>query len=226
MKKFGLILVFICLGVMVSVAQKFAYVDTQYILDNLPEYNEAQNQLDALSIQFQQEIEEKYAEVDKLYKDYQAEAVLLPEDMKKRKENEIIDKEKDAKNLQKQRFGKDGDLFKKREELIKPIQEKVYNAIQDISTDNNYAIVFDKGGSLTMLYSNPKYDISDEVLDNLGIAFSARKRASTPAPASTTPSTTEPTKGQQEKGNNPPPNQMPRSITPGQQGGNEGIERK
>ncbi|MDP4280547.1 MAG: OmpH family outer membrane protein [Bacteroidota bacterium] len=158
-------------------AQKFAYVDTQYILDNLPEYTEAQGQLDDLSAQWQKEIEVKFAEVDKMYQDYQAQSVLLPDDMKKKKEQEIVDKEKEAKNLQKQRFGKDGDLFKKRQELIKPIQEKIYNAIQDIAVNNNYYMVFDKAGAVTIMYANPKYDISDEVLDNLGATMTNRKKA-------------------------------------------------
>jgi outer membrane protein len=159
----------------VASAQKFAYVDTQYILENIPEYAEAQSQLDELSAQWQKEVEDKFAAIDKMYKDYQAQAVLLPDDMKKKKEQEIVDAEKEAKNLQRQRFGKDGDLFKKRQELVKPIQEKVYNAIQDIATNNNYAVVFDKSGALTMLYANPKYDVSDEVLDNLGAAVGNRK---------------------------------------------------
>jgi len=160
---------------MVIQAQKFAYVDTQYILDNIPEFAEAQAQLDELSNQWQKEIEVKFAEVDKMYKDYQTQSVLLPDDMKKKKEQEIVDKEKDAKNLQRSRFGKDGDLFKKRQELVKPIQEKVYNAIQELSISNNYAVVFDKGGSLTMMYANPKFDISDDVLDNLGANLNNRK---------------------------------------------------
>lgn len=156
-------------------AQKFAYVDSQYILDNLPEFTEAQAQLDELSIQWQTEIETKFAEVEKMRQEFQAQAVLLPEDMKKKKELEITDKEKDAKNLQRQRFGKDGDLMKKRVELVKPVQEKVYNAIQEVSTSSNYAIIFDKAGALTIMYANPKYDISDDVLDNMGAAMSGRK---------------------------------------------------
>jgi outer membrane protein len=175
MKRIFFIIGILLFGYGVSVAQKFAYVDTQYILDNLPEFTEAQAQLDELSNQWQKEIEAKFAEVDKMYKDYQAQMVLLPDDMKKKKEQEIVDKEKDAKNLQKQRFGKDGDLFKKRQELVKPVQEKVYNAIQDIATTNNYALILDKSGALTILYANPKYDISDEVLDNLGAAQGTRK---------------------------------------------------
>ncbi len=175
MKKLILTTFLCCFAVVLIHAQKFAYVDSQYILDNLLEFTEAQAQLDELSNQWQKEIEAKFAEVDKMYKDYETQAVLLPEDMKKKKEQEIVDKEKEAKSLQKQRFGVDGELFKKRQELVKPIQEKVYNAIQDIATNNNYMVIFDKSGSLTMLYVNPKYDLSDEVLDNLGAAMSGRK---------------------------------------------------
>ncbi len=176
MKRLALIAVAFFMLVSLSTrAQKFAYVDSQYILDNIPEFAEAQAQLDELSLQWQKEIDAKFSEVDKMYKEFQAQAVLLPEDMKKKKEQEIVDTEKEAKNLQKTRFGKDGDLFKKRLEFVKPIQEKIYNAIQDIATSNNYAVVFDKGGSLSILFANPKYDISDEVLDKLGASLSGRK---------------------------------------------------
>lgn len=182
MKKFFLTMMIVVFTMTMVYSQKFAYVDTQYILDNIPEFTEAQAQLDEISSQWQKEIDAKFAEVDKMYKDYQTQSVLLPEDMKKKKEQEIVDKEKEAKNLQRTRFGKDGDLFKKRQELVKPIQEKIYNAIQEISTNNNYAVIFDKGGSLTIMYANPKYDISDEVLDNLGASLSGRKgKAKAPA---------------------------------------------
>jgi outer membrane protein len=190
MKKTVLIFTLIIFTAMVVQAQKFAYVDTQYILDNIPEFAEAQSQLDEISAQWQKEIEARFAEVDKMYKDYQTQSVLLPDDMKKKKEQEIVDKEKDVKNLQRTRFGKDGDLFKKRQELVKPIQEKIYNAIQEISTSNNYAVIFDKGGSLTMMYANPKYDISDEVLDNLGANLNNRKGKG--KPGGTTPEGTKP----------------------------------
>jgi outer membrane protein len=182
MKKVVLFLMVIMMAAMAS-AQKFAYVDTQYILDNIPEFAEAQAQLDELSSQWQKEIETKFAEVDKMYKDYQTQSVLLPDDLKKKKEQEIVDKEREAKQLQKTRFGQNGDLFKKRQELVKPIQEKIYNAIQDIATSNNYAVVFDKGGSLTMMYANPKYDISDEVLDSMGASMGSRKKGKTAEPA-------------------------------------------
>jgi outer membrane protein len=176
MKRLALITVAFFMLVSFSTrAQKFAYVDSQYILDNIPEFAEAQAQLDELSTQWQKEIDAKFAEVDRMYKEFQAQSVLLPEDMKKKKEQEIIDAEKEAKNLQRTRFGKDGDLFKKRQEFVKPIQEKIYNAIQDIATSNNYSVIFDKGGSLSILFANPKYDISDEVLDKLGASLSGRK---------------------------------------------------
>jgi outer membrane protein len=181
MKKIVITAIVFFFAITVIQAQKFAYVDSQYILDNLPEFTEAQAQLDELSNQWQIEIEAKFTEVEKMRQDFQAQAVLLPEDMKKKKEQDILDKEKDAKSLQRQRFGKDGDLMKKRQELVKPIQEKVYNAIQEISTTNNYAVVFDKAGALTIMYANPKYDISDEVLDNLGASMSSRKGRGQPA---------------------------------------------
>jgi len=167
MKKI-IILLLLFTGSSVIFAQKYAYVDTEYILDNIPEYQDAQNQLDDLSKQYQSEIEEAYAEIDKMYKNFQAESVLMPEDIKKKKEEELKEKQKKVKDLQSQRFGVEGDLFLKREELVKPIQEKIYNAIEEIAVDKNYAFVFDKAGSLTMLYVNAKYDISDDVLDAVG----------------------------------------------------------
>lgn len=160
----------------VTQAQKYAYVDSDYILENIPEYQDALDILDEFSIQWQKEIEQKFAEVDELYKQYQAEAVLLPEDMKRQRENEIIKKEKDAKELQKQRFGREGDLFKKRQELVQPIQEKVYNAIEEIAISNNYAFVFDKAGSLTILFAQPKFDLSDDVLDEVGTVMQTVRR--------------------------------------------------
>jgi outer membrane protein len=168
MKKILLTCMIFLAGMGISSAQKFAYVDTQYILENLPEYKSAQQQLDRISIQWQKEIEAKFAEIDKMYSDFQAEAILLTDDMKRKREEEIIDKEKEAKELQKQRFGKGGDLLQKRQDLIKPVQDKIYNAIKEIATQKNYAVVFDKSSDLTMLFTNPKYDISDQVLESMG----------------------------------------------------------
>jgi len=122
-------------------AQKYAYVDTEYILDNIPEYKDAQSQVDELAEEFQEEVMEALAEIDKMYKNYQAESVLMPDDIKEKKLEEIRKKEDEVKDLQNQRFGIDGDLFLKREELVKPIQEKIYNAIEDIASEKNYAFM-------------------------------------------------------------------------------------
>lgn len=167
MKK-GILLLVLVTFALTSFSQKFAFVDTEYILDNITEYQTAQEELDDLAAQWQKEIEEKFAEIEKMYTDYRAEAVLLPDEMKQKREDEIIAKEEEAKKLQKQRFGKNGDLFKKRQELVKPIQDKIYKAIEKISTDKNYAVVFDKASGATMLYTNPRYDISDDVIQSLG----------------------------------------------------------
>jgi outer membrane protein len=168
MKKFILVLMLSVVIGFTGKAQKFAYVDTQYILENITEYRDAQDQLDKISIEWQKEIEAKFAEVDKAYKDFQAEAPLLPEDIKKKREDDILKKEQAAKALQKQRFGKDGDLFKKRQELMKPIQDKVYEAVEEIATAQGLAFIFDKSGSVTILYANSKNDKSDDVLEKLG----------------------------------------------------------
>lgn len=150
-------------------AQKYAYVDTQYILDNMQEYKDAQAEIDQLSIEWQKELEKKFTEIDRMYKQFQVDAVLLPEDAKKKREDAIMAAEKEAKDLQKKRFGKDGDLFKKRQELIKPIQDKVFNAINEYAREKNYSFVFDKAGALTIVYADSKLDISDEVLLKMGI---------------------------------------------------------
>lgn len=149
-------------------SQKYAYVDTEYILDNIPEYIDAQNQLDELAEDYQREIEAAYDDVDRLQKAFQAESVLMPEDVRERRQEELAALRLEVKELQNQRFGIDGDLFLKREELVKPIQEKIFNSIEEIATEKNYAFVFDKAGSLTILYVNAKFDISDAVLDDVG----------------------------------------------------------
>lgn len=149
-------------------AAKFGYVDTDYILGQIPEYKAAQSELDKTSINWQKEMESKFSEIDKLYKAYQADAILLTDDMKKKRENEIINRETEAKELQKQRFGVDGELFKKRQELVKPIQDKVYNAIKVVAEKKAMGFILDKSGQVSILYANSKYDISDDVLTYLG----------------------------------------------------------
>jgi len=149
-------------------AQKFAYVDTDYILNKIPEFNQAQDKLDALSADWQKEIENKYADVDQMYRSYQQEQVLLTDEMKVKREEAIIKKEKSAKDLQQKYFGPEGELYIKRQELIKPIQDKIHNAIQQLAANNKYAIVFDSSSDLIMLYKNNNLDKSDKVLDLLG----------------------------------------------------------
>ena len=179
MKKIILLAVIFCTMGFGASAQKYAFVNTDYIIDNIPEYADAQAQLDELSATWQKEIDAKFAEIDKMYKSYQNEAVLLPEDMKKKREEDIIKKEREAKDLQKKRFGKDGDLFKKRQELIKPIQEKIYNAIEDIATAENYAVIFDKATNATLIYTNPKYDVSEQVLEKMGYTYKPQQNTKT-----------------------------------------------
>jgi len=149
-------------------AQKFAYVDTDYILNKIPEFNQAQDKLDALSADWQKEIENKYADVEQMYRSYQQEQVLLTDEMKGKREEAIIKKEKTAKNLQQKYFGPEGELYMKRQELIRPIQDKIYNAIQQLANNNNYQIIFDSSSDLIMLYKNKNYDKSDKVLDLMG----------------------------------------------------------
>ncbi len=148
--------------------QKFAFVDTQYILENIPDYQTAQNTLDEISMEWQKELEGKFAEIDKIYKSFQSEAFLLSEDMKTKRQNEIIAKEKEAKELQKKYFGTEGDLYKKRQELVKPIQDKVYNAIEELAEEGGFAVIFDRTGSTTIIYASEKFDKSDDVLAKLG----------------------------------------------------------
>lgn len=176
MKKTILTIIVFILAVTFSFAQKYAYVDTDYILNNIPEYNDAQELLDDFSVKWQKEVEEKIAEVEDLYQKFQAEEVLLPEDLRIKREEEIIEKEKALNQFKKEKFGREGELFQKRQELIQPIQEKIYNAIEEIATIKNYAFVFDKGGNLSILYSDPKYDISDDVLDEVGNVMQTVRR--------------------------------------------------
>lgn len=149
-------------------AQKFAFVNTEYILNKIPSYKAAQEQINKISEQYQKEIEDCYAEIEKMYNTYQAEKVLLTEDMKKKKEDEIIEKERETKTLQMSYFGRDGQVFKKREELVKPIQDQIFNAVKEIATEGGYAIIFDAAASPNMIYTNSRYDKSDEVLQKLG----------------------------------------------------------
>lgn len=175
MKKILLTLILAIAGISFGFAQKFAYVDSEYILSNIPEFEEAQAEVDALSIKWQQEIEAKFTELDALYKKFQNEAPLLTQELKKRRENEIIQKEKEVKDMQKKRFGTDGDLFKKRQELIRPIQDKIYAAIEKRALSKAYVFVFDRSENANILFADPKIDISNDVLEDMGYNVKDKK---------------------------------------------------
>ena len=168
MKKIIIVLIALIALPIAASAQKYACVNTEYILSNIPDYTKAQSQLDKQSEAWQKELEAKFQEIDKLYKTYQQEAYLLPENLKHKREEEIIAREREAKELQNKYFGPGGDLDKKREVLMKPIQDRVYSAIERIANEKRYDFILDKSGSVTLLYVNAKYDVSDQVLDLLG----------------------------------------------------------
>jgi len=168
MRKLAIITGILLLVTATTFAQKFAFVDSEYILENIPAYKAAQEQLDQLSAQYQKELESMHAEIEQMYKDFQSESVLLSDEMKRKREDVIITREKEYKDLQRKYFGREGDLFKKRQGLVKPIQDDVFNAIQEISTEGSYAVIFDKSSGVTLIYTNPKFDLSDQVLTKLG----------------------------------------------------------
>jgi len=168
MRKVFLIISFIAGMFLNSSAQKFAMVDMEYIMKNIPSFETANEQISQISKKWQSEVELQLQEVQKMYKNYQTELVFLSDDMKVKREEEIIAKEKEANELKKKYFGADGELFKKRQSLMKPIQDEVYTAIQEISKEKDYSMVFDKTSSMNIIFTSPKLDISDVVLQKLG----------------------------------------------------------
>ncbi|MEO6229979.1 MAG: OmpH family outer membrane protein [Ferruginibacter sp.] len=152
-----------------SNAQRYAIIDSRYILEKLPEYKESQTKLDQFSTQWQQEIEKKQADLDRMYKDYDAEQVMLTDVLKKKRQDELYNREKEVRDLQKRRFGFEGDLFRKRQELIKPIQDRVYIAIQKLAVERSYDFILDKSEGITVIFADPKLDRSDDVLKYLGV---------------------------------------------------------
>ncbi len=168
MKKFGFLLGLIFLTSGFAMAQKYAFVDTEYIRNNIPAFTAAQEQLDKLSKQWEKEVSDGYAVVEQMYKSYQNESVMLSQDLKTKREETIIAKEKEMKALQNKYFGVDGELFKKREELVKPIQDEIIKAIKEIAVEGSYAVIFDTASGGNILFANPKFDISDQVLQKLG----------------------------------------------------------
>jgi outer membrane protein len=168
MKRVSIILAIIVLSAAAGFSQKYAFVDTEYILSNIPAYEAAQEQLDKYSEEWENEIKAMYEEVDRLYKKYQSETVLLTDEMKRKREDEIISMEQEVKELQNKYFGREGELFKKREELVKPIQDEIYNAVKEIAVAGSFAVIFDTSAGVNLLYTDPKFDKSDDVLEKLG----------------------------------------------------------
>jgi outer membrane protein len=168
MKRILFITALIVLSSAASFAQKYAFVDSDYIRKNIPAFTAAQEQLDKLSKQWEKEVADGLAVVEQMYKSYQNESVLLSQDMKTKREEAIVTKEKEVKDLQNKYFGVEGELFKKREELVKPIQDEILKAIKEIAVDGSYAVIFDTAAGGNILFANPKYDISDQVLEKLG----------------------------------------------------------
>ena len=150
-------------------AQRYAIIDTRYILDKLPEYKNAQTQLDATAAMWQKEIDNKQEQLNKMYRDFEAEKVMLTDVLIKKREDELFNKEKEVRDLQKQRFGFEGDLFKERQKLIKPVQDKVFTAVQKLAVARSYDFILDKSEGITVIFADPKLDKSEDVLKELGV---------------------------------------------------------
>ena len=168
MKKNLLITALLCLFGFTANAQKFALIDMEYILKNIPAYERANEQLNQISKKWQSEVEAIALEAQTLYKNYQSEAVFLSEEQKTKKEEEIVGKEKEAQELKRKYFGPEGELYKKRESLMAPIQDEIYIAVKEISDAKGYTMVIDRASAASIIYASPKIDISNEVLVKLG----------------------------------------------------------
>ncbi len=169
MKKTVALLVFIVTFCSVSNAQRYAVIDTKYILEKLKDYKDADKKIQQTAEQWQKELDDMQAELDKMYKNYDAEQYMLTDELKKKREAELFNKEKDVRELQKKRFGYEGDLFKERQRLVKPIQDKVFNAIQKLAVSKGWDFVLDKSEGITVIFADPKLDKSDDVLRELRV---------------------------------------------------------
>lgn len=170
MKKIALILTVIFAAAFGASAQKFALVDMEYVLQNIPAYEIANQQLDQLSQRWQKEVDQLSQQAANLYKDYRANMVFLTDDQKKKKEEEITAKEKETAELRNKYFGPEGDLFKFRQQLMQPIQDDVYNAVKAVSEERGYQCIFDRASSADIIFASPRIDISNEVLAKLGFS--------------------------------------------------------
>ena len=169
MKKVLLVVCSLWLASYAVNAQKYAIIDTKYILDKVPEYKEAQKRLDDQAASWQKEIDDQQTELDKMYRDFEAEQVMLSDELKKKREDQLFNKEKNLRDLQRKRFGFEGDLFKKRQELVLPIQNRVYNAIQKMAVARGYDFILDKSEGITVIFADPKLDKSEDVLREMGV---------------------------------------------------------
>jgi outer membrane protein len=169
MKKTLLLSLAVLVFAFAAQAQRYAIIDTKYILNKIPEYRDADKKLQQIGEQWQKEIDDKQAQLDKMYKNYEAEQFMLTDDLKKKREDELFVKEKEIRDLQKRRFGYEGDLFRERQRLVKPVQDKVYNAVQKIAVARSYDFILDKSEGITVIFADPKLDKSDDVLKELGI---------------------------------------------------------
>ena len=168
MKKKVLMLALMLMTVMTMSAQKFALIDMEYILKNVPAYERANEQLNQVSKKWQAEVEALNTEASTLYKNYQNEVVFLSQEQKKQRQDDILAKEKEASELKKKYFGPEGELFKKREALMTPIQDEIYNAVKDIADQRGYSLVVDRSANAGIVFGSPKIEISNEVLQKLG----------------------------------------------------------
>jgi len=167
MKKLLLVLFLFIIGI-TAYGQRYAYVNTEYILNNIPAYKAAQDQLDQLSYEWQQELENKRDQLEEQTNEFQSEKVLLTQEMVKKRKEQLEQRRQELQELKRQYFGPEGQLYQKRKELVQPIQEEVFSAIETIAQRGNYAVIFDAAGQSNMLYTDPGYDKSDEVLKELG----------------------------------------------------------
>ena len=168
MKRIALTVIAVVACAMASYAQKFALVDMEYILKNVPSYEMANEQLNQVSQRWQREVDDLAKEAEAMYKNYQSEMVFLTDDQKKKKESEIVAKEKEATELRYKYFGPQGELYKKRQALIKPMQDEVYNAVKKVSEERGYSVIFDRASSESIIFASPRIDVSNEVLAKMG----------------------------------------------------------
>ena len=168
MKKLIISLAMVMAVAVGAYAQKFALVDMDYILRNVPSYEMANEQLNQVSQRWEREVTELSKEAETMYKNYQSEMIFLTDDQKKAREEELVAKEKEVTDLRYKYFGPEGELFKKRQSLMKPIQEDVYNAVKAVSEEKGYQVIFDRASSQSIVFASPKIDVSNEVLAKLG----------------------------------------------------------